>query len=92
MRLWAHWTTARGAEKQQIFATLAWQPSEQVVFARCKLSPEELALLGLTGATNPTTPSEPQRSDMRLGEDYWRFQSAVFVRILETARIKLAGA
>lgn len=92
MRLLAHWTSVRGAEKKAIFATLAWQPTAQTVFARCKLAPQELALLGLTGATTPTSPNEPQRSELRLAEDYWRFQSSAFIRILETARIKLAWA
>ena len=91
MRLWAHWTTPRGAEKRQIFATLAWQPSAQVVFTRCKLTPVELELLGLSTATNPTSSTEPRRSEVRLGEDYWRLHVGAFIRILETARIKLVG-
>ena len=91
MRLWAYWTTPRGAEKRQIFATLAWQPTAQTVFTRCQLVPDELELLGLTGATKPTSPAEPQRSDIRLGEDYWRLHVGAFIRILETARIKLVG-
>jgi hypothetical protein len=91
MRLWAYWTSSRGAEKRQIFATLAWQPSAQTVFARCQLAPDELELLGLEGATKPTSSTEPQRSDIRLREDYWRFHVGPFIRILETARIKLVG-
>ncbi|MCA9913730.1 MAG: hypothetical protein KC496_10295 [Anaerolineae bacterium] len=91
MRLWAYWTSSRGAEKRQIFATLAWQPSEQTVFARCQLAPDELELLGLEGATKPPSSTEPQRSDIRLSEDYWRFHVGPFIRILETARIKLVG-
>jgi hypothetical protein len=91
MRLWAYWTSSRGADKRQIFATLAWQPSLRTVFVRCQLAPEELELLGLEGGTKPASPTEPQRSEIRLTESYWRLDVKEFIRILETARIKLAG-
>lgn len=91
MRLWAIWTSPRGTERRQVFATLAWKPKLSAVFSRCMLVPAELKLLGITGATQPASPTEPLNSEMRLGEDYWRMQVGSFVRILETARIKLVG-
>lgn len=91
MRLWAHWASSRGAEKKQIFATMAWQPQNKNVFARCQLTPQELSLLGLHSSEIPKSESEPQKSDIRLDEGYWRFRVEDFVRILEAARIKLVG-
>ncbi|MDQ2092312.1 hypothetical protein [Marimonas arenosa] len=92
MRLWAHWTSSRGADKKQIFATLAWQPENKAVFARCQLTPDELGLLGLEGGEKPKSEKEPQNSDIRLDEGFWRFCVEDFIRILEAARIKLVGA
>jgi hypothetical protein len=61
------------------------------VFGRCELSPSELEALGLQGATKPTSETEPLNSDIRLGEDYWRFRVGDFIHILEAARIKMVG-
>ncbi|WP_139280790.1 hypothetical protein [Shimia gijangensis] len=91
MRLWAHWTSARGADKKQIFATMAWQPTNKAVFARCQLTPDELSLLGLEVGEKPKSETEPQNSDIRLDEGYWRFCVEDFIRILEAARIKLVS-
>ena len=91
MRLWGHWTSSRGANKEQIFAALAWQPKNRNVFARCQLTPDDLELLGFGGASEPKSETEPQNSELHLDETYWRFRVADFIRILEAARIKLVG-
>jgi hypothetical protein len=91
IRLWGHWTSGRGANKKQIFATLAWQPKNRNVFARCQLTPDDLELLGFDGASKPKSEKEPQKSELHLDENYWRFRVVDFIRILEAARIKLVG-
>ena len=89
MRLWAHWASHDEKEKKQIFGTLAWRSREQTVFVRCKLSPEELTMLGVEGGREPSSTTEPQKSEIWLDEAFWRYRVTDFIRAMEAARIKL---
>lgn len=89
MRLWGRWQTPKGPERKQVFATLAWQPRNMVVFGRCKLDPAELAALGLEGAKKPRSAREPQNSEIRLNVGYCRLHVHDFIGVLEAARKKL---
>ena len=89
MRLWAHWSDTKGKDRDQIFGTIAWRSREQTVFVRCQLSPEELTMLGVEGGQQPSHPKEPQKSEIWLDEGFWRYRVSDFIRVMETARIKL---
>ena len=89
MRLWAVWETDSGKQREQIFATMTWQPKNLAVFARTKLTPEEFAYLGFESAEKPKADSEPQNSDIRLFEEAWRYGALPFIRALEAAKMKL---
>lgn len=89
MRLWAHWADSEGKDRDQIFGTLVWRSQERIVFVRCQLSPEELSTLGVEGGRQPSDPKEPQKSEIWLGEAFWRYRVSDFIRAMETARIKL---
>ena len=91
MRLWAVWETAAGKQREQVFATMTWQPKNLAVFARTKLTPEEFSYLGFESAEKPKADSEPQNSDIRLFEEDWRYGALPFIRALEAAKIKLVN-
>lgn len=89
MRLWAVWGEDAGAQHEQIFATLTWQPQNFAVFARTKLTPEECGYFGFDDAEKPKADSEPQNSELRLFEEDWRFGALPFIRALEAAKMKI---
>ena len=70
------------------FATMYWQTSKHVVFSRTYLRPDELAILGFDGALKPKDKHESLMSDVRLGEDVWRYGARDFIRALEMAKVK----
>ena len=71
------------------FATMDWQKSDNTVFARTILTPEESAQLGFTGATVPTYDKEPLKSDLILEENVWRNGASDFIKALEAAKFKM---
>ena len=77
-----------GQKSLRNFATMYWQTSKQVVFARTFLSPDELGLFGVTNSTE-TSSSEPLNSEVRMGAEVWRYGALAFIRALETAKLKL---
>lgn len=89
MRLWAVWGDDADRQREQIFATLTWQPKNLAVFARTKLTPEECVYFGFGDAEKPKADSEPQNSEMRLFEESWRYGALSFIRALEAAKMKL---
>lgn len=91
MRLWAAWETKTGKYREQVFATMTWQPRIQAIFARTKLSPEEFSFLGFTAAVKPKADKEPQNSEIHLFEEVWRYGSLGFIRALEAAKLKLTA-
>lgn len=90
MRLWAVWETDADMHREQIFATLTWQPKNLAVFARTKLTPQECGYLGFDGAEKPKADSEPQNSELRLFEEDWRYRALPFIRALESAKMKVS--
>ena len=90
MRLWAVWVDDEDEQREQIFATLTWQPKNLAVFARTKLTPEEFVYFGFDGAEKPKADSEPQNSELRLFEEDWRYGALPFIRALEAAKIRIA--
>ena len=89
MRLWAVWGEDADTQREQIFASLTWQPNNLAVFARTKLTPEEFVYFGFKGAEKPKAASEPQNSDIRLFEEDWRYGALSFIRALEASKIKI---
>jgi hypothetical protein len=89
MRLWAIWETRAGKQREQVFATMTWQPKKQAVFARTKLTPAEFSYLGFEGAEKPKADKEPQNSDLYLFEEDWRYGALPFIRALEAAKMKM---
>jgi hypothetical protein len=89
MRLWAVWENSTSKQREQVFATMTWQPKNLAVFARTKLTPEEFVYFGFEGAAKPKAESEPQNSEIRLFEEDWRYGVLPFIRALEAARMKL---
>ena len=81
-----------GQQRLRNFATMYWQPSKHVVFARTNLTPDELVVLGFDNAIKPTSESEPLNSDVRLGETVWRFGARDFIRVLEMAKVKFVAS
>ena len=77
-----------GQKSLRNFATMYWQTSKQVVFARTFLSPEELGLFGVPNSTE-TSNSEPLNSEVRMGAEVWRYGALAFIRALEAAKLKL---
>lgn len=71
------------------FATMDWQQSDNAVFARTILSPEESQHLGYSGATIPNYEKEPLKSELLLGEDIWRNGARDFIKVLEAAKFKM---
>tara|TARA_R110002020_G_scaffold319977_4_gene536003 strand:+ start:172 stop:609 length:438 start_codon:yes stop_codon:yes gene_type:complete len=71
-------------------ATMYWQPTKLIVSSRTYLTPEELKHFGFAEATVPKSDSEPLKSDLRLGEDVWRFGALDFIKVLEAAKFKMA--
>lgn len=90
MRLWAVWESDAGKHREQIFATMTWKPRKQAVFARTKLTPSECKYLGFDGASKPNAEKEPQNSEIYLFEGDWRYGALRFVRVLESAKMKLS--
>lgn len=72
------------------FATMYWQSRKQVIFARTYLTPAELTLFGFEGATRPKSPTEPLKSDIKLGEEIWRYSALGFIRALKAAQMQMA--
>lgn len=91
MRLWSVWGEDAGAQHEQIFATLTWQPKNLAVFARTKLTPEECVYFGFDGAEKPKADSDPQKSELRLFEEDWRYGALPFIRALEAAKMKITS-
>lgn len=89
MRLWAIWESRSGKQREQIFATMTWQPQNLSVFARTKLRPVEFAYFGFERADTPKSRTEPQNSDIYLCEDDWRYGALPFIRALEAAKMKI---
>lgn len=73
-----------GQEKLRNFATMYWQTTKHVVFARTFLLPEELEVFGINQA-RATSDSEPLNSEVRMGADIWRYGALTFIRALEAA-------
>ena len=71
-----------GQKSLRNFATMYWQTSKQVVFARTFLSPDELGLFGLLDSTE-TASSGPLNSEVRMGSQVWRYGALTFIRALE---------
>jgi len=78
-----------GQQRLRNFATMYWQPSKHLVFARTYLTPDELVVLGFDDAVAPTSNSESLNSDVRLGETVWRYGGRDFIRVLDMAKVKL---
>lgn len=89
MRLWAVWSDEADEQREQIFATLTWQPKNLAVFVRTKLTPAEFNYLGFEGAEKPKADNEPQNSEVYLYGKDWRYGTLSFVRALEAAKLKL---
>lgn len=77
-----------GQKMRRNFATMYWQSTKQAVFSRTYLTPDELAVLGFDGALKPKDKGESLMSDVRLGEDVWRYGAQEFIRALEMAKVK----
>jgi hypothetical protein len=73
-----------GQRRLRNFATMYWQTSKHVVFARTFLSPDELGLFGILDSTE-TASSEPLNSEVRMGSEVWRYGALTFIRALEAA-------
>ena len=73
-----------GQKSLRNFATMYWQTSKQVVFARKFLSPDELGLFGIPHSTK-TSNDEPLNSEVRMGAEVWRYGALTFIRALEAA-------
>lgn len=71
------------------FATMYWQKTKHVVFARTYLTPDELMGFGFAAGTVPKSSTEPLRSDIRLPEQQWRYGVGDFIKALEAAKIKM---
>lgn len=74
-------------QSKRNFATMYWQKNNKSVFARSYLSPEELSVFGFVDATKPTSEKEPLNSEVRLGEDIWRYGALKFIQALEISKI-----
>ena len=73
-----------GQRRLRNFATMYWQTSKHVVFARTFLSPEELDVFGIPNSAK-TSNDEPLNSEVRLGVEVWRYGALTFIRALEAA-------
>jgi hypothetical protein len=73
-----------GQKSLRNFATMYWQTTKHVVFARTFLSPEELGVFGFPNSSQ-TSGSEPLNSEVRMGADIWRYGALTFIRALEAA-------
>jgi hypothetical protein len=73
-----------GQRRLRNFATMYWQTSKHVVFARTFLSPDELGLFGILDSTE-TASSEPLNSEVRMDAEVWRYGALTFIRALEAA-------
>ncbi|MDA9274474.1 hypothetical protein N9Q06_00375 [bacterium] len=79
-----------GQRRLRNFATMYWQTSKHVVFARTFLSPDELGLFGILDSTE-TASSEPLNSEVRMGSEVWRYGALTFIRALEAAHFAFLG-
>ena len=73
-----------GQKSLRNFATMYWQTSKQVVFARTFLSPDELGLFGVPNSAK-TSNDEPLNSEVRMDAEVWRYGALTFIRALEAA-------
>ena len=73
-----------GQRRLRNFATMYWQTSKHVVFARTFLSPDELGLFGILDSTE-TASSEPLNSEVRMDAEVWRYGALTFIRAIEAA-------
>jgi hypothetical protein len=58
---------------------------------RSYLSPEEMAVFGFLGVKIPSNINEPLNSELRLGEQDWRYRAQDFIRASEAAALKMMG-
>jgi hypothetical protein len=58
---------------------------------RSYLSPEEMAVFGFLGVKIPRNINEPLNSELRLGEQDWRYRAQDFIRASEAAALKMMG-
>ena len=73
-----------GQRRLRNFATMYWQTSKHVVFARTFLSPDELSLFGILNSKE-TSNGEPLSSEVRMDAEIWRYGALTFIRALEAA-------
>ena len=73
-----------GQRRLRNFATMYWQTSKHVVFARTFLSPDELSLFGILNSKE-TSDGEPLNSEVRMEAEVWRYGALTFIRALEAA-------
>ena len=73
-----------GQRRLRNFATMYWQTSKHVVFARTFLSPDELSLFGILNSKE-TSNGEPLNSEVRMDAEVWRYGTLTFIRALEAA-------
>lgn len=78
-----------GQERLRNFATMYWQSTKRVVFARTFLTPDEFTGFGFDTGTVPKSSTEPLKSDIRLTEQQWRYGVSDFIKALEAAKIKM---
>ena len=71
-----------GQRRLRNFATMYWQNTKHVGFARKFLSPDELDLFGVLDSTE-TASSEPFNSEVRMSAEVWRYGALIFIRALE---------
>jgi hypothetical protein len=71
------------------FSTLYWQSRNQEIFVRSYLTPEEMAVFGFAGVKIPRNINEPLHSELRLGEQDWRYRAQDFIRASEAAALKM---
>ena len=73
-----------GQQRLRNFATMYWQTTKHVVFARTFLTPEELEVFGIANSRE-TSRSEPLKSEVWMGAEVWRYGALTFIRALEAA-------
>jgi hypothetical protein len=80
-----------GSHTIRNFSTLYWQSRNQEIFVRSYLTPEEMVVFGFTGVKIPRNTNEPLNSELRLGEQDWRYRVQDFIRASEAAALKMMG-
>ena len=58
---------------------------------RSYLTPEEMTVFGFAGGKIPRNINEPLNSELRLGEQDWRYRAQDFIRASEAAAFKMMG-